>query len=46
MDSNGESDSVSGSLSDSQLSPLFCDSGELFTWEEIQKVLSSKENHI
>ncbi len=39
MESNLESDCFRDSVVDSPLSPLFCDSGELFTWEEIEKVL-------
>ncbi len=33
-----ESDVEGDCFSDSSFSPLFCDSGELFTWEEIEKV--------
>jgi hypothetical protein len=49
MESNVDSDSFRDSVVDSPLSPLFCGSGELFTWEEIEKVsyiLFSFLNHI
>ncbi|CAG2181842.1 unnamed protein product, partial [Oppiella nova] len=36
--SHVQRDSFRDSLTDSPVSPLFCDSGELFSWEEIEKV--------
>lgn len=38
MESDVESENISETLSGSPLSPLFCDSGSLFSWEEIEKV--------
>ncbi|CAG2105273.1 unnamed protein product [Medioppia subpectinata] len=37
MESHIQKDSLRDSLTDSPVSPLFCESGELFTWEEIEK---------